>query len=95
MSWLDLFTGYLYVLKSIAIVIAVVIFISGLDDLFIDLFYWGRRAWRALSVYSRHEQMNHKALLGVDGVLLCQGIGFLQVPVAALGGGRGRHGARL
>jgi adsorption protein B len=33
MSWLDLFTGYLYVLKSIAIVIAVVIFISGLDDL--------------------------------------------------------------
>ena len=36
-----------------------------------------------------------QALLGVDGVLLCQGIGFLQVPVAALGGGRGRHGARL
>ncbi|KGH31934.1 MULTISPECIES: cyclic di-3',5'-guanylate-activated glycosyltransferase NrfB [Comamonas] len=66
MSWLDLFTGYLYVLKSIAIVIAVVIFISGLDDLFIDLFYWGRRAWRALTVYSRHEQMNYKALLGVD-----------------------------
>ncbi|MFN3732519.1 cyclic di-3',5'-guanylate-activated glycosyltransferase NrfB [Comamonas testosteroni] len=66
MSWLDLFTGYLYVLKSIAIVIAVVIFISGLDDLFIDLMYWGRRAWRALTVYSRHEQMNHKALLGVD-----------------------------
>nr|WP_314351667.1 glycosyl transferase family protein [Comamonas thiooxydans] len=66
MSWLDLFTGYLYVLKSIAIVIAVVIFISGLDDLFIDLFYWGRRTWRALTVYSRHEQMNHKALLGVD-----------------------------
>lgn len=66
MSWLDLFTGYLYVLKSIAIVIAVVIFISGLDDLFIDLFYWVRRTWRALTVYSRHEQMNHKALLGVD-----------------------------
>lgn len=66
MSWLDLFTGYLYVLKSIAIIIAVVIFISGLDDLFIDLFYWGRRAWRALTVYSRHEQMNYKALLGVD-----------------------------
>lgn len=66
MSWLDLFAGYLYVLKSIAIVIAVVIFISGLDDLFIDLFYWGRRTWRALTVYSRHEQMNHKALLGVD-----------------------------
>jgi adsorption protein B len=41
MSWLDLFTGYLYVLKSIAIVIAVVIFISGLDDLFIDLFTGG------------------------------------------------------
>ncbi|WP_407715133.1 cyclic di-3',5'-guanylate-activated glycosyltransferase NrfB [Comamonas testosteroni] len=66
MSWLDLFTGYLYVLKSIAIVIAVVIFISGLDDLFIDLFYWGRRTWRALTVYSRHEHMNYKALMGVD-----------------------------
>ncbi|NIF84237.1 phage adsorption protein NrfB [Comamonas sp. Tr-654] len=66
MSWLDLFTAYLYVLKSIAIVIAVVIFISGLDDLFIDLFYWVRRAWRALTVYSRHEHMNYKALMGVD-----------------------------
>ncbi|AIJ44955.1 glycosyl transferase family 2 [Comamonas testosteroni TK102] len=66
MSWLDLFTAYLYVLKSIAIVIAVVIFISGLDDLFIDLMYWVRRAWRAVTVYSRHEQMNYKALLGVD-----------------------------
>jgi adsorption protein B len=53
----------LYVLKSIAIVIAVVIFISGLDDLFIDLFT-GAAPWRALTVYSRHEQMNHKALLG-------------------------------
>jgi adsorption protein B len=66
MSWLDLFTAYLYVLKSIAIVIAVVIFISGLDDLFIDLMYWVRRAWRAVTVYSHHEQMNYKALLGVD-----------------------------
>ena len=54
--WLiDIFSLYLYGLKFVALALAITIFISGLDDLFIDIVYWGRRLWRALTVYSQHE----------------------------------------
>lgn len=53
MSLLDVFSTYLYVLRFLAIAIAVLILVSGLDDLFIDLVYWVRRARRAAS--SRHQ----------------------------------------
>lgn len=66
MWWLDLFTIYLYGLKAIAIAVAVVIFISGIDDLFIDATYWLRRIWRALTVYARHRRMDAKALYALD-----------------------------
>ncbi|MGB3072431.1 MAG: cyclic di-3',5'-guanylate-activated glycosyltransferase NrfB [Ottowia sp.] len=66
MAWLEIFTAYLYVLKAIAVTLAIVVFISGLDDLFIDIVYWVRRIWRALTVYSRHKPMDPKALYEVD-----------------------------
>lgn len=66
MSWLEIFTTYLYVLKAIAVTVAIVIFISGLDDLFIDLAYWIRRIWRTATVYSRHKPMDPKALHEVE-----------------------------
>ena len=66
MSWLDVFTAYLYGLKAIAIVVAIVIFISGVDDLFIDIAYWVRRAWRALTVYARHQRMDSSALYAIE-----------------------------
>lgn len=66
MSWLEIFTTYLYGLKTIAMVIAAVIFVSSLDDLFIDGVYWVRRAWRGLAVYGRHRPMDATQLLGVD-----------------------------
>jgi len=66
MSWLEIFTAYLYVLKACVVVVAVVIFISSLDDLFIDIVYWVRRAWRALTVYSRHKPMEASALHDVE-----------------------------
>lgn len=66
MWWLDLFTGYLYVLKVIVVIVATVIFISGLDDLFIDVTYWVRRLWRALTVYSNHKRMDSRALYAAE-----------------------------
>ncbi|EIY6308118.1 hypothetical protein MND58_002348 [Escherichia coli] len=42
MDWLlDVFATWLYGLKVIAITLAVIMFISGLDDFFIDVVYWG------------------------------------------------------
>ncbi len=44
MDWLlDVFATWLYGLKVIAITLAVIMFISGLDDFFIDVVYWVRR----------------------------------------------------
>ena len=61
--WLvDAFSLYLYGLRSLALALAVVIFISGLDDLFIDVVYWTRRLWRALTVYRRHERFDSATL---------------------------------
>ncbi len=66
MSWLDLFTAYLYGLKAIAVVVAVVILISSIDDLFIDVTYWLRRLWRAVTVYARHLRMSSEALYALE-----------------------------
>ena len=66
MSWIDVFTAYLYLLKMVAIGVAVVIFISSLDDLFIDIAYWVRRVWRAFTVYARHAPLNYKTLYDAE-----------------------------
>lgn len=66
MGWLEIFTAYLYVLKFVAIAIAIVIFISGLDDLFIDISFWVRRIWRALTVYRRHGRTDVQALYRLE-----------------------------
>jgi bacteriophage N4 adsorption protein B len=60
----DVFATYLYGLKFIAITLAVLILISGLDDLIIDCIYWVRRAWRAATVYRAHDRLDYTALYG-------------------------------
>jgi adsorption protein B len=61
--WLvDAFATYLYALKFIAITLAVLMLISGLDDLIIDVVYWVRRGWRAATVYRAHDRLDHQAL---------------------------------
>ncbi len=61
--WLvDGFATYLYGLKLIAIVVAVAMLISGVDDLFIDIIYWLRTSWRRLTVYRRHDRLEYQAL---------------------------------
>jgi bacteriophage N4 adsorption protein B len=60
----DIFATYLYGLKFIAITLAVLILVSGLDDLVIDVIYWVRRAWRAATVYRAHDRLDYLALYG-------------------------------
>ena len=62
MWWTDVFSTYFYGLKIIALVVAVLILLSGIDDLFIDVVYWWRRLWRALTIYRRHERLGYQAL---------------------------------
>lgn len=66
MSLLDLFSTYLYMLGGVVTVVAVLMLLSGLDDLFIDLAYWLRRGWKSAVVYRRHERMDYRALYGPD-----------------------------
>ncbi|KGI78706.1 cyclic di-3',5'-guanylate-activated glycosyltransferase NrfB [Oleiagrimonas soli] len=63
MSLVDVFSTYLFGLSLVVIVVALLMLISGLDDLFIDLVYWVRRGWRSLTVYRRSERMAYQALL--------------------------------
>jgi adsorption protein B len=63
MDWLvDYFSTYLYGLKVIAITLAILMLISGIDDLFIDIVYWSRRLWRACTVYRKNDHLSYKAL---------------------------------
>lgn len=63
MDWfVDYFSTYLYGLKVIAITLAILMLISGIDDLFIDIVYWIRRAWRSVTVYRKNDYLDYKAL---------------------------------
>jgi adsorption protein B len=59
---MDVISLYLHALKFIAIAVAVLILISGIDDLIIDVVYWFRRAWRAATIYRVHDRLNYRAL---------------------------------
>ena len=66
MRLIDLIAIYLYGLKYVAVVLVVIILISGLDDLFIDIVYWSRRAWRTLTVYRKHPYLSHHKLYKLE-----------------------------
>lgn len=55
MEFIDLFGVYWFVIKYLIYFAAFIILLSSLDDFFIDLYYWVRRVWRKLTVYSKHE----------------------------------------
>ncbi|GAC1600015.1 MAG: glycosyl transferase family protein [Ramlibacter sp.] len=54
MTWDLLIADYYAGLEILAAIVAIVIFISSLDDLFIDLWYWGRRLSRHLTLQRRN-----------------------------------------
>jgi adsorption protein B len=62
MWWLDAFSTYLYGLSAVVTAIALLMMVSGLDDLFIDVVYWLRRLWKSLFIYRRHEHTNYHKL---------------------------------
>ena len=62
MLTIDLFSTYLYGLKFIAIALAIVMLVSGLDDLFIDIVYWIRRPFRYFTIYRQQGYMSYKEL---------------------------------
>lgn len=62
----DLFATYLYGLKSLAIALAVIMLISGIDDLFIDIVYWVRRINRYFTIYRHRKYMSYKELYKPD-----------------------------
>ncbi|GGP25936.1 cyclic di-3',5'-guanylate-activated glycosyltransferase NfrB [Silvimonas amylolytica] len=66
MSLLDIFSTYLYGLKLIAITVAVMMLVSGIDDLFIDVVYWCRRFWRWVTIYQEHRRLDYTALYEPD-----------------------------
>ena len=54
MTWDLLIADYFAGLEILAAIVAIVIFVSSLDDLFIDIWYWGRRIVRHLSLQRRN-----------------------------------------
>src|SRR6476659_4329540 len=64
MDWVDLLATYLFALKCVAIVTLLLMLVSGLDDFFIDLVYWSRRAWRHVTIYGHRSPLGYRALYG-------------------------------
>lgn len=61
----DFFTYVLFGLKYIAIILALLMFVLGLDDLFIDLVYWGRRLIRRWRIYEKFEPADEERLYAI------------------------------
>ncbi|MCG9013088.1 glycosyl transferase family protein, partial [Laribacter hongkongensis] len=66
MSLIDVLAVYLLGLKYLVLVIAVLLLLFGLDDLFIDAVFWLRRGWRRLTVYRRQERARPPLLYQQD-----------------------------
>lgn len=63
--WVDVLTYVLYGLKWLAIILASLMFLLGLDDLFIDIVYWTRKLFRAFRIYDKHARADEKRLFEV------------------------------
>lgn len=55
----------LYGLKWVALLLAMLMLLCGLDDLFLDICYWTRRFWRRWTVYQEHPHANEDRLYDV------------------------------
>ncbi|TFF42622.1 cyclic di-3',5'-guanylate-activated glycosyltransferase NrfB [Pseudomonas sp. RIT623] len=65
LAFIDFLTYVLFGLKILAIVLAALMFVLGLDDLFIDLCYWGRKLIRRFRIYDKYEKADEKRLFEV------------------------------
>lgn len=62
LGWVDFFAYVLFALKYVAIGLALLMFILGLDDLFIDLVYWFRKLIRRWRIYEKFERADEQRL---------------------------------
>jgi adsorption protein B len=62
MEFIDYFGVYWLFIKYLIYFSAVAILLSGLDDFFIDVYYWVRRLWRKVTVYRKHKPFNVQEL---------------------------------
>lgn len=53
---LDAFSIYLYAVSIVVTAIAILMFVSGMDDLFIDIAFWTRWVWKKLFIYSKQKR---------------------------------------
>lgn len=61
----DALTYVLFGLKLLAIVLASLMFLLGLDDLFIDLIYWLRKLIRRFRIYDKYARADERRLFEV------------------------------
>ncbi|MFJ4543936.1 cyclic di-3',5'-guanylate-activated glycosyltransferase NrfB [Pseudomonas sp. NPDC088885] len=65
LGWVDFFAYVLFALKYVAIALALLMFFLGLDDLFIDLVYWGRKLIRRWRIYDKFERADEERLYAI------------------------------
>ncbi len=65
MYLIDVAASFLFILKFVAITVAIIISISSIDDLVIDIVYWGRRFIRSITIYRQHPKMQYSALFSL------------------------------
>lgn len=51
-------------LGEAALLVSLIFFVSGLDDLAIDVAYFARNLWRRLTIYRRHPRGDVQSLIG-------------------------------
>ena len=62
---LDFISHYVFFLKMLLLLTAAIIIISGLDDVFIDVYFWVRALYRLMFVRSRHKPLEVEALYNI------------------------------
>lgn len=58
------FANYFYTLNVIGAIVATAMFVSALDDLFIDVYYWSYELYRKLFIHTKHPPLRVEQLLG-------------------------------
>ena len=58
----DFVVVYLYGLRIFALILAILLALLGIEDLFVDLIFWMRWVWRRAFVYSRHRYADEQLL---------------------------------
>ena len=66
MSFVELFPYLLVIAQALLYGVAVVFFISGIDDLFIDLYYGVRSLYRQIFILPKHQPLREEQLLQVS-----------------------------